>query len=174
MRVYLMRHGQAVPPGPPYDDEDRPLTAEGRLLARASAEAWSRREDPRPQAWLVSPLVRAVQTGEIGSFAFGSSAPVEIVRALVPDGRVSEVVEAIGARTEPSIALVGHQPLLGGLAAFLLGWGTVPAQLEPGAILAIDLPEAGTPRLAWHCVPARDERGPLFLVPRDDGPHRRS
>jgi hypothetical protein len=40
----------------------------------------------------------------------------------------------------------------------------VPAQLQPGAVLALDLPEAEgeAPRLAWHLVPGDP---PRLLVP---------
>lgn len=165
MRVYLMRHGQAVPPGSRVQEEDRPLTPEGRSGVRASAALWARRDDPPPQAWIVSPLVRAVQTCEICVSAFESKAEVEVSRRLLPSGRVSFVADLLDERREESLALVGHQPLLGGIAAFLLGWSTVPAQLEPGAILALDIVEPGEAKLAWHAVPARDARGPLFLEP---------
>lgn len=165
MRIYLMRHGEAVPAGGRVQEEDRQLTVEGRRRVRESARAWARRDDPAPEAWIVSPLVRAVQTCEICVSAFESDAEVEVSRRLLPSGRVSLVADLIDERGEKSLALVGHQPLLGGLAAFLLQWSTVPAQLDPGAILAIDLPDEGEPRLVWHAVPARDERGPLFLTP---------
>ncbi len=165
MRVYLMRHGEAVPPGARVQEEDRPLTAAGRRRVRESARAWALRDDPAPEAWIVSPYVRAVQTCEICVSAFQSEAEVEVSRRLLPTGQVSYAVDLVEERGEESLAIVGHQPLLGGLAAFLLGWSTVPANLEPGAILALDMVEPGEARLVWHAVPARDERGPLFLEP---------
>lgn len=165
MRLYLMRHGEALPPGPGVQDEDRPLTDEGRRRVREVARAWALRDDPAPEAWVVSPLVRAVQTCEIYHTELASKAPVEVSRRLVPSGRVSFLVDLLEERGEDVLALVGHQPLLGGLAVFLLGWSTVPADLEPGAILALDVSRPGEGTLLWHAIPARDERGPLFLTP---------
>lgn len=164
MRVYLMRHGEAVPPGDRVQEEDRPLTAGGRQRVRELAHAWARREDPSPEAWLVSPLVRAVQTCEICLTAFDGLGEVDISRRLLPSGRVSFVIDLLEERSEDCVALVGHQPLLGGVAAFLLGWSSVPAHLDPGAILALDVQGPGDATLVWHAIPARDERGPLFLT----------
>lgn len=170
MRIYLMRHGEAVPPGALLDD-DRPLTDRGRGAVRRLASAWSGRGDPIPEAWLVSPLVRAVQTCEICVGAFEGMGPVEIHRSLLPEERISVLVDLIHERGESAVALVGHQPLIGGTAAFLLGWASVPANVEPGAVLAIDLPDdGGAGRLVWHAVPGKDERGPLFLQPEPAAP----
>ncbi|MFO7155968.1 MAG: histidine phosphatase family protein [Pseudomonadota bacterium] len=165
MRLYLMRHGEAVPPGPRVQDEDRPLTPEGRRRVRELARAWSRRDDPIPEVWVVSPLVRAVQTCEICLAEMGPDTPVEISRRLLPTGRVSFLLDLIEERGEGAVALVGHQPLLGGLGVFLLGWPSVPAELEPGAVLALDMERPGEGTLVWHAIPARDDRGPLFLEP---------
>lgn len=165
MRVYLMRHGEAVPPGSRVQEEDRYLTVDGRRRVRESAEAWALRDDPAPDGWIVSPLVRAVQTCEICVYAHASQAEVEISHRLLPTGRVSFVADLIEERADQNLAIVGHQPLLGGLAAYLLGWETVPAHLEPGAILALDFRGPGDAQLVWHGVPAQDERGPLFLKP---------
>ncbi|HLV61309.1 MAG TPA: phosphoglycerate mutase family protein [Fredinandcohnia sp.] len=165
MRIYLLRHGEAVPPGEGVQEEDRPLTVAGRRRVRESARAWSLRDDPVPQSWFVSPYVRAVQTCEICVSAFGADADVDVSRSLLPTGRVSQVVDLIVESGKECVAVVGHQPLLGGVAAFLLHWSTVPAHLDPGAILALDLGDEGPARLVWHAVPARDERGPLFLAP---------
>lgn len=161
MRVYLVRHGIAAPAEGGLD-EHRPLTGEGRRRFREIARLWAE-QGPPPGRWIVSPLVRAVQTCEIALGAFGSEGPVEVSEALHPDGRVSAAAQLVDDRYGETLALVGHQPLLGGLAAFLLGLGTVPGQLEPGAVLALDLPEEeGAPRVAWHLRPGDP---PRLLVP---------
>ncbi|HEY0839313.1 MAG TPA: phosphohistidine phosphatase SixA [Vulgatibacter sp.] len=164
MRIYLVRHGFAAD-GMEYDrDDDRPLTAAGRERVRRSAAVWATSGEEAPSLWIVSPLVRAVQTAEIAVSAFGSDAPVEIWRGLLPDSRVSSAVERIEAEAG-TVALVGHQPLMGGIAAFLLGWSTVPAQVQPGAILAIDRVDEGAGRLAWHMPPPADGEEPRLLRP---------
>lgn len=163
-RIYLLRHGAAATEGVDRD-EDRPLTQEGRSRLRLSASVWMKAAEPAPKAWIVSPYVRAVQTAELFVGAWASEAPVGITRALVPDGRVSVAADLVDENDAEVIALVGHQPLLGGLAAFLLGWPRVPAQLQPGAILAIDRPDDGPPTLAWHLVPPSHGEGPKLLRP---------
>ena len=162
MRVYLVRHGIAATG---YElDEHRPLTDEGRRRFRRSAETWAE-QGGTPTRWLVSPLVRAVQTAEIAISAFGAEGPLEIHPGLVPEARVSAAAQLVDDHVGETLALVGHQPLMGALAAFLLGLGSVPAGLEPGAILALDLPEAPddpAPRIAWHLRPGEK---PQLLVP---------
>lgn len=163
MRVYLVRHGVAASGG--YDlDEHRPLTEEGRRRFRASAAVWAE-QGASPTRWLVSPLVRAVQTAEIALAAFGAEGPVEIRGELVPEGRISAAAQLVDDHFGETLAIVGHQPMIGALAAFLLGLGSVPAGVEPGAILALDLPEGGDdrgPRIAWHLRPGEP---PRLLVP---------
>ncbi len=166
MRVYLIRHGNAADVGGYDRDDDRPLTAEGRRRMKLSAGAWLTSHEPFPERWLVSPLVRAVQTAEICSAALASEGDIDVTRLLIPEARISEVAERIGIEPVDTLALVGHQPLLGGLAAWLLGWKTVPAQLLPGAILAIDLDGEGGGTLAWHMPPTADEGAPPILRPQ--------
>lgn len=158
MRVYLVRHGIAAPSG--YDvDDHRPLTDEGRRLFRESAQLWSE-QGGSPTRWIVSPLVRAVQTCEIALGAFGFDGPVDVSPALLPDARVSAAAQLVDDHFGETLALVGHNPLMGALAAFLLGLRSVPSQLQPGAVLALDLPEGDgdQPRLAWHLVPGDPPR----------------
>ena len=152
MRVYLVRHGIAADGIGYEEDGDRPLTLEGRQRARELFAQWAAGGDPLPTQWISSPLVRAVQTSELAMAALGAGGPLEISRRLLPETRVSAAAQLVDDRYGETLALVAHQPLLGGLAAFLLGLGTVPANLQPGAVLALDLPEDGdsVPRLSWH------------------------
>lgn len=165
MRVYLMRHGLAEDG---YAvDEHRPLTLQGRRRVREIAALWASSGEPRPERWIVSPLVRAVQTCEIVVDAFGAEGPVQVSAALVPESRVSVAAELVDAHFGETLALVGHQPLIGSLATFLLGLRSVPAAVQPGAVLAIDLPEAEgeDPTLAWHLVPGVGDEAPRILRP---------
>jgi phosphohistidine phosphatase len=159
-RVYLVRHGKAAEEGHERD-EDRPLTDEGRQRMRRNAAALADAAAPVPEVWLTSPLVRAVQTAEIGVAAFGADGPVEVTRALLPSGSVGALVSLIDGRPETSIALVGHEPLLSALAAHLLGRSSLGAPFKKGAVIALDLPRgAGAGRLAFHLRPAADDRDP--------------
>lgn len=158
MRVYLVRHGRAAGPGT-GSDEERPLTDDGRRALRASAKVWVESGEPAPTRWLVSPLVRAVQTAELLLGAFGRDGALTIHAELIPEGRVSAAAQLVDDHFGETLAVVGHQPMIGALAAFLLGLRSVPAQVQPGAVLALDLPDdGGAPRLAWHLVPGEEPR----------------
>ena len=164
MQIFLVRHAEAVDETLTLRDPQRHLTPHGRLQARALGDRM-RWHDCHPTHVWSSPLVRAVQTAEIAISAFGAEGPLEIHPGLVPEARVSAAAQLVDDHVGETLALVGHQPLMGALAAFLLGLGSVPAGLEPGAILALDLPEAPddpAPRIAWHLRPGEK---PQLLVP---------
>lgn len=161
MRIYLVRHGKAADEG--YrNDEDRPLTDEGRVLWRRTAKEWAKvAEGKEPELWLTSPLVRAVQTCEIAVNAFDAEGPVEVTRALVPEGAVSAAGALLDRRGLPdAVALVGHEPLMTDLAGFLLGrhW---PEGFKKGAVLALKKSEGEAhAKFVWYLEPAKDEREP--------------
>lgn len=157
MRVYLIRHGEAVPSGYAHDG-DRPLADEGRARVKRTAAVWTAAGEPAPDLWLVSPFVRAVQTAELFLGAFGKNGPVATSRALEPAGRLFTVMEMIDrfSSSRQAIAVVGHQPLLGEVGAQLLGIGSLPGAFEPGAVLAVDLVAPEAPgRFAFYLEPAK-------------------
>lgn len=164
MRIYLVRHGEAVPSGYAHDG-DRPLTDEGRARVKRTAAVWVGAGEPAPELWLVSPLVRAVQTAELYLGAFGKDGPLAVSRALEPAGRLFAVVEMIDrfSASRQAIALVGHQPLLGEIGAQLLGIGALPGPIEPGGVLAVDLTAPESPgRFAFYLEPAKPGRDARF------------
>lgn len=138
MQLYLVRHAEAVERGPAVAEEQRWLTAAGRLAFRENARLLARK-GARPDLILTSPLVRAVQTGEI------------LAEALQYDGEVAVAVEAAPGFDRQRLArllerypavrrlvVVGHEPDLGSLTAALLGLeATVP--LKKGMIVALKL-----------------------------------
>lgn len=159
MRIYLVRHGKAADEGYRHD-EDRPLTDEGRVLMRATSKAFVKHAgDKRPELWLTSPLVRAVQTCEIAVDAFEADGPAEVTRALVPEGPVSTAAALLDREGLPDcIALVGHEPLMTDLASFLLGrnW---PEGFKKGAVLALKRAAGETQaKFVWYLEPAKDGR----------------
>lgn len=161
MRIYLVRHGKAADEGYRYD-EDRPLTEEGRALMRRTARAFAKHADGKePELWITSPLVRAVQTCEIAVEAFDSDGPVDVTRALVPDGPVSAAVSLLERDGLPdSVALVGHEPLMTALASHLLG-RHFPEGFKKGAVLALKRAAANeAAKFVWYLEPAKDGRDP--------------
>ena len=159
MRIYLVRHGKAADEG--YrNDEERPLTDEGRVLMRLTAKAFAKHADGHePELWLTSPLVRAVQTCEIAVHAFGADGPVEVTRALVPEGPISTAAALLDRDGMPeSVALVGHEPLMSDLAGHLLGrhW---PEGFKKGAVLALKRADGEKQaKFVWYLEPAKEAR----------------
>src|SRR4051812_31927542 len=125
--LYLVRHAIAEERGPKWpDDSQRPLTDDG-------AKKWRRQAaglvviDARPDVILTSPFTRARQTADILAAAWPKKPKVVELPALQPGMKPRDVVRALEpADRQASVALVGHEPGLGELAALLVGFKTAP------------------------------------------------
>jgi phosphohistidine phosphatase len=153
--LYLVRHAIAAERGEAWpDDRQRPLTADGIDRFRR-AVAGLRRLGVRVDIVLTSPLVRARQTADLLATGLGGRSRVCDLEALAPGYRPRHVADAVLAlEAEPRMALVGHEPGLGELAAFLIG-ARQPLAFKKGGVCRIDLParsgRAG--QLAWFATP---------------------
>lgn len=154
--LYVVRHGIAAERGDEYpDDAKRPLTPEGIASFREAVEGLSALGVRLDQV-LTSPLVRARQTAEILAEILPGRPPIAEVKALTPAGSAAAVVTALGEYgRRSSIALVGHEPGVGELAARLVGArGTF--SFKKGAVCRIDvgaLPLTGPGELRWFATP---------------------
>jgi phosphohistidine phosphatase len=154
--IYLVRHGLAAEQGPEYpNDDDRPLTSDG--IERMREEVLGLRElDVRIDRVLTSPLVRAMQTAEILAAGVGCEAPLVTVDALRPSGRYDAVLSALGRLgNDQSVALVGHMPSIGEIAARLIG-AKEPLAFKKGGTCCIEtdaLPPTGAGQLRWFVPP---------------------
>ncbi len=118
MRVFLVRHGEACDA---MVDPARPLTDAGKGDVARLAE-WCAANDVAPQKIRHSGILRAAQTAEILAARLAPSSGVRAVRGLAPDDDPGTWAEEL--KHEPaSTMLVAHMPLLGELAALLLGTG---------------------------------------------------
>ena len=102
-------------------DDDRPLTPQGERKFRAAAKGLARVVD-RPDLLLTSPLPRAKATADIAARAFRR------IEAKVEPALAGESVEGIVAAlrevaSTPTVALVGHEPVLSTLC--------LPTSLKP-------------------------------------------
>ena len=140
-------------------DDLRPLTSEGRAKMRRAAQGL-RVLAPRPAFIATSPLVRARETAEI--LATALAAPrIETVEALRPDAPYDDLAAWLGeppAAAQETIALIGHEPHLGGLVTWLMA-GVDQSRIEfkkgGAALLELDGPAgAGTATLRWLVTPA--------------------
>jgi phosphohistidine phosphatase len=154
--LYLVRHAIAAERGDKWpDDTKRPLTQKGRARMRqavAGLQAFGVKID----VVLTSPLVRARQTAEILVEGLESSPDLEEIEALAPDHRPTEVAHALGTYTRcGALALVGHEPGVGELAAWLIG-AREPLPFRKGGVCRIDtpaLPPGKNCQLIWCATP---------------------
>lgn len=156
MRVYLLRHGIAENRRPGRSDAERKLTEEGRdKLRRVLSQA--KEAVGVPALILTSPLVRAVETAEIAAEVLGYRGAIQETEALAPSSAPPAVWKELRSRAEiTSILLVGHEPLLGETAGYLLGAPRVAIDFKKGALMRIELDDlAGMPRgvLEWLLTP---------------------
>jgi phosphohistidine phosphatase len=154
IELYLIRHGLAEDRGEAWpDDTKRPLTHKGMARLRREAAALEALGVKFDQV-LTSPLVRARQTAEI--MALVGKAPIGTSHGLAPGGTVAQVIEELGRHgAHTRIALVGHEPGIGELAARLLGSRSA-LEFKKGAVCRIDvetLPPARAGHLRWFATP---------------------
>jgi len=148
MELYLIRHGIAADKADYDNDEERPLTEEGRKKTKNVAQQIHER-NLHFDLILTSPLVRARETAKILQ-DIGLSSVVEESPHLAPDGNINEWVSWLQQRrqttNDKSIALVGHQPDLGNWAEILV-WGKAQEKLvlKKAGIIGLKLPETETP-----------------------------
>jgi phosphohistidine phosphatase len=104
---------------------------------------------------LTSPLVRTRQTADIVAGGRGKP-PVQTINALKPSGTSAAVIEELAKyQDKRTVALVGHEPNIGELAARLIGADS-PLPFKKGAICRIDfesLPPNGIGELRWFLPP---------------------
>jgi len=156
LELYLIRHGIAADRGSEYpDDSKRPLTSAG--IARLRKEAKALVELGVDFDLIISsPLVRTKQTAEVFAQTMPSRPSVTLSDSLAPAGTPASVFQELAKHMRKArIALVGHEPNIGELAARLIGART-PIEFKKGAICRIDFevfPPKGSGQLRWFVPP---------------------
>jgi phosphohistidine phosphatase len=156
LELYLIRHGIAADRGDDYpDDSKRPLTNNGIARLRQEAKGLDALGVAFDQI-ISSPLTRSKQTAEVFAESMKSKPPIATIDALAPAGTPSAVLQELAKYAKKTrIALVGHEPNLGELAAKLIG-ARAPLEFKKGAICRIDfeqVPPKGVGQLRWHLPP---------------------
>lgn len=158
MDLYLVRHGLAGQHGDYANDDERPLTDEGKRKTRQIAKRLHEL-GLKFSLILSSPLVRATQTAEIlQAEKLGKS--LEIVDYLAPGGDMQSWLSWLATWSTPdkTLALVGHEPDLSAWAELLV-WGEVREKivLKKAGTIGLSLPDEGTPiarsQLFWLTPP---------------------
>jgi phosphohistidine phosphatase len=148
LKLLLLRHAAAVPRGTPgIPDDERPLTEDGTAEFLVAARGLVRIVQ-RPDVLLTSPLPRARATAKIAAMAFKLGEPTS-EPALARES-VDAIVTALKAHPPgATVALVGHEPVLGKLLARLLG-ASPDARLafKKGGAALVDLPD-GPSSAGW-------------------------
>ena len=154
--LYLVRHALAAERGDDWpDDAKRPLTTNGVSRFREVVEglAWF---DVGLDEIYSSPLVRARQTADLLSAGIDGQPPVRTLEQLSPGHEVADVIAELAKRVKRRrVALVGHEPDLGELAAALLGASRALA-FRKGGVCRIDVDRIApsTPgSLIWFLPP---------------------
>ena len=161
MNLYLLRHGIAAAKDDPAftSDSERPLTKKGTKKFRKAARGIERLGITL-DVILSSPLVRARQTADIVAAALDKESYVEEIPALAPDSSPEQLLsELSGVEGKEHVMLVGHEPFLGKLAAFLVSGknnSDTVIPLKKGGICHIEIeavPPTQPGRMHWLLTP---------------------
>ena len=154
--LYLVRHAIAAERGSEWpDDTKRPLTERGVSRFKEAVKGL-RRIDVAVDEVFTSPLVRARQTAELLAGGLEGKPPVKVLDALAPGHTSASMMTSLAkVAKRRRIALVGHEPELGELAAYLIGAGRALA-FKKGGVCRIDVGNLTTRRagaLVWFLTP---------------------
>jgi len=150
MRLYLARHGQAVPR---EVNPDCPLSDHGEEGIKKLA-SFLRKSGVKVSRVAHSGKTRARQTARIlaGSIAVGGA--IEAIEGLKPMDPV-EPAAKIASKLKDDTLLVGHLPFMGKLLSLLVAGDkeTGVAEFPAGAIACLDRDENGNFSMAWMTNP---------------------
>jgi phosphohistidine phosphatase len=154
--LYFIRHGLAEERGEAWpDDAKRPLTDEGMSRMRKAVRGLSRM-GVSIDVVLTSPLVRTRQTAEIVAGGLDPRPSLVNLESLAPAGSYAAVLADLEKHARKCrIALVGHEPMIGEIAARVIG-SRHPIEFKKGAVCRIDvetLPPAGPGELRFLMTP---------------------
>ncbi len=154
--LYLIRHAIAEERGEAWpDDTKRPLTSEGAARMRKATRGLERLE-VAIDTILTSPLVRARQTAEIVADSLHPRPAIVNIDSLAPGAGYAALAADLEKHARRQhIALVGHEPGIGELAARLIG-SRHPIEFKKGAVCRVDvdeIPPNGPGDLRWMLTP---------------------
>lgn len=128
MDLILWRHAEALDAEDGSEDLDRALTARGERQAARTAH-WLNQHLPATTRVVLSPARRCQQTAAALERKF------KTVAALAPGGSVEGLLAATRwPDAKEPVLVVGHQPTLGLVAAYLLAGVVQPWSVKKGAL----------------------------------------
>lgn len=159
MRLLVVRHAIAgdrdafARTGRP--DDERPLTDEGRKKMRGIARGL-RAVVPTLDLLATSPFVRARETAALLSAAYDDLAVTEVA-PLAHGGSREDLLAWLRGQRADTVALVGHEPDLGALIAWLVTGDPAPfVGLKKGGGCLLECPGPpgpGVTELRWVLTP---------------------
>lgn len=159
MKIYLIRHSNAVEPGTPgYEDDSlRPLTEKGRDKMKSIASAL-KKLDVKPDLIVSSPYVRARQTAEILAKVLKYKQELTFSDALVPMGNADNIIGEINEKySVDELVLVGHEPCFSTLISTLTaGNPDLNINIKNGGVCCLSSDDLHTERkavLEWLLTP---------------------
>ncbi len=156
MDIYFLRHSSAgdKKAPTPQEDEKRPLDAKGIEQSKRIGRLLATLEI-KPDAFISSPLTRAVQTAELVAEQLKDGSSITLDDALRPDATYEQFQDLLRhyAR-QKSVVVTGHNPNLSEFLSFLISGGTARSavELKKGALAKVDY-KAGSGALQWCVTP---------------------
>jgi len=159
MKIYLIRHSNAVDAGTPgYEDDSlRPLTDDGRDKMKKIASAL-KNLGLKPDLIVSSPYIRARQTADILAKVLKYKKEPVFNDALVPMGNAENILGEINEKySVDELVLIGHEPcfsvLIGTLTA---GNPEFAVYLKKGGVCCLSADDLHLERkavLEWLLIP---------------------
>lgn len=153
--IYFLRHasaGKIKLPG--KKDEKRPLDKKGEKQCKEMGRLLFKLK-VKPDAFISSPLTRAVQTAELVAEQIKFTADITLSDALRPDASYDEFQELLHQFQESkSIIIVGHNPNFSEFLSLLITKGADKKAIEmkKGAVAKLE-PINGRYQLTWCVTP---------------------
>ncbi|RDL24025.1 phosphohistidine phosphatase SixA [Pseudomonas jessenii] len=136
MKLWVLRHGEAVPYGS-CPDSERELTEHGREEALRSA---AQLIGQPITAIYASPYLRAQQTAQIVREALGFEPEIRTVEWLTPEVDPDKVADQLVSVS--NALLVSHNPLVGNLLSYLQhGAGYPPEKVGTAGLAELESTE---------------------------------
>ncbi len=160
MEIILVRHAKAEPRDANSwpDDDQRPLTAEGRAEQRAAARAM-KKMGIKFDFLLTSPLLRARETADLLAKGYRWSEAPQVAEELGHGYDVGAIVKLL-AKFPPAstVAMVGHEPDLSDLTGALVTKdGKLNIAVKKSGVVGIEFDgpaETAKGTLLFHLKPA--------------------
>ena len=159
MEVILIRHAKAETRDPNSwpDDDQRPLTVEGRAEQRAAARAM-KKMGIKFDFIVTSPLLRARETADLVAKGYRWSEAPQVAEELGHEYSVGAVVKLLSKfPPDAAVALVGHEPDFSDLTSALISKNCdVNIAVKKSGVVGIEFngqAEAGKGVLLYHLKP---------------------